>query len=485
MTNAEADAKAKPPVDHLVTTAHQIGEGSDRLNYHTTCGRVILREEVVTDETFAGNQPRAEIFHVAYTLDGADPASRPVTFAFNGGPGSSSVWLHLGLLGPRRVVMGDAGDLAPPPYQLADNPESLLAVSDLVFIDPVTTGYSRTVEGHQADDFHGFGRDLDSVAEFIRLWTSRNRRWQSPKFLAGESYGTTRAAGLAERLSSSYGFYVNGLMLISSVLDFGSIDFHEGNDLPYSLFLPTYTAAAHYHGKIHGELSDRIAEAEDFAARDLPYALARGNRLPAAEREQAIDRYARLTGLNTEYVDRADLRVDLFSFTSELLRDRRQLTGRLDMRFVGWPDNANAATMDHDPSISAISGPYATMFNAYIRDECGFETDLGYNVLTGKVHPWSYHEFEGAPVQVTTALAQAMRDNASLRVHVGCGYYDGATPHYAAEHVMAHLRIPESARNRIEWTYYPAGHMMYVHEESRLRQSADLINFIRSAIPSG
>jgi carboxypeptidase C (cathepsin A) len=485
MTPTEAGPAAKTAADHLVTTMHQIGHGSDELNYQVTCGRVVLREEVIDDNTFAGNQPRAEIFHVAYTRNGTEPGSRPVTFAFNGGPGSSSVWLHLGLLGPRRVVMGDAGDLEPPPYQLTDNPETLLAVSDLVFIDPVTTGYSRTVEGHRADDFHGFGRDLESVAEFIRLWTSRNRRWRSPKFLIGESYGTTRAAGLAERLSDAYGMYVNGLMLVSSVLDLGSVDFSEGNDLPYALYLPTYTAAAHYHHKIDGELGDRLAEAEEFAARDLPYALARGNRLPGPERDQTVERYASLTGLNTDYVDRANLRVDLFSFTAELLRDRRQVLGRLDMRFAGWPDNANADTMDHDPALSAIRGPYATMFNAYIRDECGFETDLGYNLLTGKVQPWSYREFEGMPVQVTTALTAAMRDNPSLAVHVGCGYYDGATPHYAAEHVLAHLRIPASEQDRIEWAYYPAGHMMYVHEPTRLRQSADLIDFVQTASRQG
>lgn len=478
MTNA---GESRPPADHLVTTAHQIGSGADQLDYHVTCGRMVLREETVTDGTFGGHQARAELFHIAYTLDGAEPGSRPVTFAFNGGPGSSSVWLHLGVLGPRRVIMGDAGALDPAPYQLVDNPESLLQVSDLVFIDPVTTGYSRTAEGHRFDDFHGFERDLESVAEFIRLWTSRNHRWRSPKFLAGESYGTTRAAGLAQRLGTDHGMYVNGLMLISSVLDMGSIDFTEGNELPYALFLPTYTAAAHYHGKIGGELTDQVAAAEDFASKDLPYALARGSRLPADERERMIGRYAQLTGLGTDYIDRADLRVDLFSFTTELLRDRRQSIGRLDMRFVGWPDNANAAGMEYDPSISAIHGPYATMFNAYIRDECRFETDLGYNVLTPKVHPWSYKEFEGAPVQVTTALAQAMRDNASMRVHIGCGYYDGATPHYAAEHVMAHLRIPASEHHRIEWAYYQAGHMMYVHERSRQRQSEDLINFIRSA----
>lgn len=469
------------PVDHLVTTSHSIGEGDARLDYQVTCGRVILREEEITEGTFGGHKPKAEIFHTAYTLDGAEPGSRPVTFAFNGGPGSSSVWLHLGLLGPRRVIMGDAGELAPAPYGLEDNLQTLLTDSDLVFIDPVTTGFSRTVEGHRADDFHGFSRDLASVAEFIRLWTSRNGRWRSPKFLAGESYGTTRAAGLANALASDYGMYVNGLILISTVLDMSSVHFSEGNDQPYWLYLPTYTATAHYHGRIGGELTERVAEAEEFASEELAYALARGNRLPAEDRQRVVRRYAELTGLSPEYVDRADLRISLFAFTAELLRDRREVVGRLDMRFVGWPDNVNADRMDHDPSYAAIYGPYSTAFNSYIREECEFAIDIAYNILTPKVHPWSYKEFEGSAVEVATALSTAMRANPSLKVHVACGYYDGATPHYAAEHVFAHLRIPAEHTERIEWTYYEAGHMMYVHEPSRLQQSQDLRDFVRSA----
>lgn len=467
--------------DDLVRTTHQIGSGRSRLKYTATTGRVVLHEEVVDDGSFSGLKPRAQIFHTAYVLDDVDPATRPVTFAFNGGPGSSSVWLHLGLLGPRRVVMGDVGALAPPPYGLTDNLESLLAVSDLVFIDPVTTGYSRTSEGHKADDFHGFTRDIESVSEFIRLWASRNGRWLSPKFLAGESYGTTRAAALAAHLAEGAGMYVNGLMLISSVLDMGSVHFSEGNDLPYALYLPTYTAAAHYHGAITGDLRALVTEAEEFAARDLPWALARGSRLVGSERDAVVQRYASLSGLSEEYVDRADLRVSLFAFAAELLRTKGALTGRLDMRFSGWLDDRNADHMDYDPSHAAITGPYAAALNAYVRSELGYESDLTYNILTPKVHPWSYEEFEGTPVEVATSCAKAMRANPHLRVHVACGYYDGATPHFAAEHVFAHLRIPASEQNRIEWAYYEAGHMMYVHEPSRLQQSADLIDFVRRA----
>lgn len=485
MSEDEPSAKETPtpkePSDDLVVTQHQVGSAKARLKYTVTTGRVVLREEVVDDGKFGGHKPRAQIFSTAYVLDDSDPQSRPVTFAFNGGPGSSSVWLHLGLLGPRRVVMGDVGALAAPPYGIADNLQTLLRVSDLVFIDPVTTGYSRTSEGHHADDFHGFTRDIESVGEFIRLWASRNGRWLSPKFLAGESYGTTRAAALAAHLSDGCGMYLNGLMLISSVLDIGSVHFSEGNDLPYSLYLPTYTAAAHYHQVITGELQARITEAEEFAARELPWALGRGSRLDGADRSAVVARYAALTGLSVEYVDRANLRVDLAAFTAELLRSQGKAIGRLDMRFDGWLNDRNDDKVDYDPSYAAITGPYSAALNSYVRGELGYASDLAYNILTPKVEPWSYKEFEGKSVEVATALANAMRSNPHLRVYVACGYYDGATPHFAAEHVFAHLRTPPEALQRIEWAYYEAGHMMYVHEPSRVQQSADLTAFIQRA----
>jgi carboxypeptidase C (cathepsin A) len=477
--------KPAEPVDDLVSTKHRLQVGRQLLGYTATTGRVVLRDEVYEDGTFTGYQAKAEISLTSYTLDDA-PEGRPVTFAFNGGPGSSSIWLHLGLLGPRRVVMGDAGALLAPPYQIADNPQSLLAVSDLVFIDPVSTGYSRVVEGTKPEPFHGYQGDIESVAELIRIWTSRHKRWLSPKFVAGESYGTLRGAALVERLQTRYGMYVNGLILISSVLDLSSLDFEkQRNDRAHALYLPTYAAIAHYHGR-SGRRSLRtvLRDAEEYAARDYPWALSRGDRLTERERGAAVRRIASLTGLSEEYVDRADLRIEHWRFFGELLRDRRLTVGRLDGRFTGPAASAIAEKMDADPSLDAITGPYATAFNHYVRDELGYANDLPYEQMTSRVFPWSFKDFEGRPVDVTPLLERAMRQNPHLKVHVAYGYYDGATPHFAAEDVVAHLRLPDALRANIEHRYYEAGHMMYVHEPSRRRQSADLADFVTRSIGS-
>jgi len=464
------------PVDDIVTTNHTLGN----LRYTARAGRIVLREERHTDDAFDGHRPRAEVFVVSYTVDDdGDAARRPVTFAFNGGPGSSSVWLHLGLLGPRRVLAGDAGDPAPPPYGLADNAESLLAASDLVFVDPVSTGYSRTVTGSKAKDFHGYAGDLDSVGEVIRLWTSRHERWMSPKFLCGESYGTLRAAALAEHLQNRHGMYLNGLILISTVLDLGTLEFYGHNDAPYPLYLPTYAAIAHYHGR-HGDrpLREVLDEAEAFAARDYPWALARGARLTADERASALATLARLTGLTEDYVDRVDLRIEHVRFFTELLRDRRRTVGRLDGRYLGWDADYAGERWAADPSYSAILGPYSAALNHYVRSELGYCNDLPYEVITRAVQPWSLKEFEGRHLYVGDKLAAAMRANPHLRVHVACGYHDGATPYFAAEHTFAHLEIPAELRANVEFRYFEAGHMMYVHEPSRVEQCEQLREFV-------
>jgi carboxypeptidase C (cathepsin A) len=480
-TSPAAPPTAAPPVDDLVTTRHTVKVGRRTLRYTATTGRVVLRDEVYEDGVFKGFKPKAEMFVTSYVLDGED-SRRPVTFAFNGGPGSSSVWLHLGLFGPRRVVMGDVGALVPPPYAMADNAETLLTSSDLVFIDPVSTGYSRAVEGGKPGEYHGFSGDIESVGELIRLWTSRHKRWMSPKLLAGESYGTLRAAALADHLQSRYGMYLNGIMLISSVLDLGSIGLHEPDDRAHVNFLPTYAAVAHYHGK-HGRrsLQSVLAEAEAYAERDYPWVLSRGSRLTSAQRQEAAETIARLTGLGVDYVLRADLRLEHTRYFTELLRDQGKVVGRLDSRFTGPWASGIAEQLEADPSHDAITGPYAAALNHYVRDELGYENDLHYEQIASSVHPWSYKDFEGKAVDVTPRLARAMRANPHLLVHVAYGYHDGATPYYAAQDVLAHLAIPPERHANIEHAYYEAGHMMYVHEPSRRRQSADLADFVARA----
>ncbi|GAA5152019.1 peptidase S10 [Nocardioides marinquilinus] len=495
-TPAAAGTETRPaePTDDLVTTRHSLRLGRRTLPYEATTGRVVLREEVYEDGVFTGHVAKAEVSitsYVALTGDGdggegdggaPDPA-RPVTFAFNGGPGSSSVWLHLGLLGPRRVVMGDAGDLLPPPYALVDNAESLLAVSDLVLIDPVSTGYSRAVKGTKAAPFHGYQGDIESIAELVRLWTTRHRRWLSPTFVLGESYGTLRGAALVERLQSRYGMAVNGLVLISSVLDLSSIDFeNQRNDRAHALYLPTYAAIAQYHGRLgRTSLRKAVRDAEEYAARDYPWVLSRGDRLTAKERATAVRRLAELTGLTEAYVDRADLRIEHWRFFGELLRDQRLTAGRIDGRFTGPAASAIAEHMDADPSMDAIGRPYSAAFNHYVRHELRYENDLPYEQISRRVHPWSFKDFEGRPIDVSPELERAMRANPHLLVHVAQGYFDGATPHYAAEDVIAHLRLTPELRANIELAYYEAGHMMYVHEPSRVQQGRDLADFVRRA----
>jgi carboxypeptidase C (cathepsin A) len=483
--SAAETTKPAEPTDDLVERKHSLTIGRRKLAYTTSTGRIVLREEVIDDGKFAGFKPRATVFITAYTLDGAPSRKRPVTFAFNGGPGSSSVWLHLGLLGPRRVLSGDVDDRVPPPYDVVDNLETLLVHTDLVFIDPVATGFSRAVDGVKPGDYHGFTRDIESVGEVIRLWTSRNGRWLSPKFLTGESYGTLRAAGLAAYLQGRHGLYLNGVALISSVLDLGTIRFTEGNDLPYVMYLPTYAAVAHYHGKHPGrELREVVAEAEAYAGGDYPRVLARGNRLSPAERRAAVAKLARLTGLRREYVDRLNLRIEHIRFFTELLRDRGLAVGRLDARFTAAEPDGGREQFSADPSYSHIQGPYTAAFNQYVREELGYENDLPYEILSGPTNEaWSYKEFEGRSISVVEQLGGAMRANPALKLHVACGYYDGATPHYGAEHVMAHLPIPAELQGNVELAHYEAGHMMYVHEPSRIRQSADLADFIRRATP--
>ena len=478
----------RKPRDRVTVTRHAVRVGGQELRYTVTAGTLVLGEESLDkDGKSEGCQPRAEMFFTAYALDGAegeprDPRQRPLTFSFNGGPGSSSVWLHLGLLGPRRVVMGDAGALTGPPYDLTDNEYTLLTHSDLVFIDPVTTGYSRAAEGEKPGDFHGFQADVESVGDFIRLWTSRAGRWLSPKFLIGESYGTLRAAALSGYLQERHGLFLNGVMLVSSILDYATVDTSPGHDLAYVLHLPTYAATAWYHGLL-GErpLADVLRQAEAFADGDYALALHRGRRLSDEERQSVATRYAALTGLSADYVLRCDLRVPLHRFRKELLRGQGLTVGRLDTRFIGLDRDHAGEDTEYDPSMSAIMGPYTAAMNHYVRAELGYASDLPYEVLTGRVRPWSFREFENQHVRVSDTLREAMHQNPHLKVYVGSGYFDAATPYHATRHTFDHLQLAPSLRGNIREMFYESGHMMYVHLPSLALQKQHLAEFIEWA----
>lgn len=488
----EVKKDEKPtPRDNLVETKHSVVIGGQTIAYTVTAGTVVLREEAEREKETEAEvaKPKASLFFIAYTRDDApDKTKRPLTFSFNGGPGSSSVWLHLGVLGPRRVLLGDDGHAPPPPYRLVDNAYSLLDVTDLVFIDPVSTGYSRPVPGEKAKEFHDFKKDIETVGEFIRLYTTRNRRWTSPKFLIGESYGTTRAGGLSGYLQERYGLYLNGLMLVSVVLNFQTLEFHPGNELPYVLFLPTYTATAWYHRKLAPELQADLRaalnEVEAFALNEYSVALMKGDALSSEERAALARKLARYTGLTPDYIERTDLRINIFRFTKELLRDQRRTVGRLDSRFKGMDRDSAGETFEEDPSYTNIVGAYTATFYDYVREELKFESDLPYEILNPKVWPWSYADHENRYVNVADTLRRAMAANPHLKVFVANGYYDLATPHFAAAYTFNHLGLDPSLRSNISMAYYEAGHMMYIHLPSLARLKADLETFIRGASPA-
>jgi carboxypeptidase C (cathepsin A) len=475
------DKDKKTPEEKIVTTKHAVHIGGQEIKYTATAGTIVLKLEDGT--------PKASIFYMAYTKDDvSDLSQRPITFTFNGGPGSASVWLHLGAFGPRRVQMGDAGALLPPPYKLVDNESSLLDVSDLVFIDPVTTGYSREAPGENANQFHGIEEDVRSVGDFIRLYATRNKRWSSPKFIAGESYGTTRAAGLSSYMQQRFGMYFNGIVLISTILNFETAEFDTGNDLPCILYLPTYTAIAWYHKKLPADLQSgpvtaAIDESRKFAAGEYADALMQGDALPAAKRTDIAQKVARLTGLSPEYVERTDLRVEIQRFTKELLRSERRTVGRIDGRFTGIDRDAAGETPEYDPSISAIMGPYAGMLNDYVRNELKFDSDLPYEILTGRVHPWNYAPYENRYVNVAEHLRAAMTENPFLHVFVAKGYYDLATPFFAADYTFDHLGLDPSLRSHLSGAYYETGHMTYLQLASLAKMKVDIAKFIGESVP--
>lgn len=485
--NQTADSKPEP-ADLLVQTQHSVTVNGQTINYTVTAGAIVLKEEEEKEEKAEGEKAKASIFFIAYTKeDAADSAQRPITFSFNGGPGSSSVWLHLGLLGPRRVDRHDVNDPVLPPYRLVDNEYTLLDETDLVFIDPVGTGFSRAVAGEKPKQFYDFNKDIEYVGDFIRLYVTRYSRWNSPKFLIGESYGTTRAAGISQYLQKRHGMYLNGIMLVSNVLNFQTVRFNPGNDLPYILFLPSYAAAAWYHQQLdpdlQADLGRTLAEVETFALGDYTLALMQGADLPAEKRQEIAQQLARYTGLSADYIERANLRIQITRFCKELLRRQRRTIGRLDSRYLGIDRDAAGEHPEEDCSYSAILGAYATTFNDYIRRELAFESDLPYEIINFKVGPaWQYTQNQNSFVNVAESLRQAMTMNPSLKVHVANGYYDLATPYLATRYTFTHLELDPSLQENISMSFYEAGHMMYVHQPSLAEMKGKLAAFLQETL---
>jgi carboxypeptidase C (cathepsin A) len=472
--------KPEPREDAPVVQKHSVRVGNRTLNYTTTTGFMPIRN------TQSG-EVEARIFFMAYTLDDvADTSKRPLMFSFNGGPGSSSVWLHLGALAPKRVRMLDDGLMPPPPYQLVDNDQTWLTETDLVFIDPVGTGYSRAAKPEFGAKFWSLNGDIESVGEFIRMYLGRYERWNSPLFLVGESYGTTRAAGLTNHLFER-GIGLNGICLVSVVMSFQSIRFAETNDLPLVLIFPSYAATAWYHKQLAPELQRKtltevLREAENFAINEYAPALLKIDRLTASEKQNLLDKFSFYSGLSKQFVDQNNFRVELGEFQKELLREQRRSVGRLDSRFTGIDRDASGNNPDFDPSLTAIRPPYTSVFNDYVRRDLGFKSDLEYYILGGGINaPWNWNT-NNAYADTSQTLKLAMAKNPYMKVFIASGYYDMATPYFATDYTLSAMNLEPALRRNISVYYYDAGHMMYIEKNSLKKLKDDFVKFMQTAV---
>jgi carboxypeptidase C (cathepsin A) len=468
----DADESAKPIPPETSSVTHHVGTyGARTVRYTAAAGNLLIHDEA--------DKPNASIFYVAYTEDGVDPATRPVTFFYNGGPGAASLWLHMGSVGPKRVVTDSPKPTAGPPYQLVDNPESLLDQSDLVFIDAPACGYSRVVGKAALKDLVGTDPDIHAFDRFIVRYISQYHRWNSPKYLFGESYGTTRSAGLAAALQND-GVQLNGVTLLSSILNYGIRS--PGYDTQYVAYLPSYAAIAWYHHKIKhaGEMKDFVQQARVFARGPYTQALAAGDTLPAADFDAIAERVASFTGLSVDYVKQSNLRIQPSRFRKQLLRDDDERTlGRYDARFEGWDVDAAGESPDYDPSETGIIGAFVAVFHDYLERELNFTTsDQYFTSGPGVYAAWEFkHKTdEGTQSAADTAvdLADAMRKNPRLRVFSANGYFDLATPFFATEYDLAHMQLPPALRGNIQFGYYLSGHMVYLNTDALKQFRADL-----------
>ena len=481
-----------PAVPRAESTQHQISLGGQVLKYTATVGWLILKDVKNKDDT-KRDEPIARFGYTAYTLNGVkDPARRPVTFAFNGGPGSASIWLHMGALGPRRVVVNDGAYAPPPPAQLVDNEYSILDATDLVMIDPVGTGFSKPVGKAKGKQFWGVDQDIESVGDFIRRYITENGRWGSPKYVLGESYGGVRGAGLARHLQSDLGMNLNGLILVSPFFGHMAGDDGVGMDLPHVLYVSTFAATAWYHNALANKpasLDEYLAEVDRFAYEEYAPALLKGYAISPEEKQAIATKLAQYTGTSAAFWDRANLRVKHEQYLQELMRDRGLIAGRIDSRFSGPSLNALNDEMDYDPFFPAVGPAYTAAFREYLHSELKFEEADEYVVSGGLYRKWDWsHKQPGAEgdedgkVPLTNTLPDlevALTMNPGLHLLVEQGLYDLATPTGALKYNLDHLRLTPDARKRIHVNYYVSGHMMYVHPESGLRFRENVVGFIR------
>jgi carboxypeptidase C (cathepsin A) len=454
-------------------THHAITIAGQQLRYTAEAGFLHVGRET--------GKAQASMFYVAYVKEGEPAASRPVTFAFNGGPGAASVWLNLGGIGPKRLVLPDDGKALPGNITLVDNDFTWLPFTDLVFIDPIGSGYSHVASGADAGQFYGVHGDADSMSRFIRLYVSRFDCWTSPKYLAGESYGTTRAAVLATRLARLYGMNLKGLILLSSALDYETFVYTKANDLTYVLSLPTYTAVAWYHHKLTPELQQglehTLAQAERWALDEYGPALARGSSLPEAQRTRVAASLHRFTGLAEAFIERSNLRISSTQFAKELLRDEGRIVGILDGRVIGFPLDPTASSAGHDPSF--IVGPFTAAMQAYLRNDLRFETDRKYVYLSFKANKsWNWGSTGEACVDVTEDLTKAMTENPALKVLAGMGYFDLTTSYLGQTYALDHLGLAPALQEHITIVRFPSGHQIYTEESSLKKLTAAAREFI-------
>ena len=482
-TSEDAKKKMREKVDKLLAQAPCKSEGSivlsgRTLKYHAVADFVPVVAGGLDEKR---GDPEAAVFTTSYFLDDTDQAKRPVCFVFNGGPGSASIWLHLGALGPKRVVIREDGTMPPPPYTVTDNQESWFEHFDLVFVDPPHTGYSITASEEARKRMLSVDGDVDALAECIRTWLGRHRRWSSPVYVAGESYGTTRGAALADKLQD-IGVALSGLVLVSCAMDLQSIVFAPRNDLPYALFLPAFACVAQYHGKLKGRLAESPAAAraaaETYVDEEYLGALHAGSRLSKAARRRVTLRVAELTGLPPALVEEQNLRISDHRYFVELLRDRGRIVGRLEARVTGPMGASRSHEWEFDPGVEAIVAPYTMAAHAYMSESLGIDTQARYEVLSMDAHKqwnWNRGEEQGNSFASTSPdLSRAMRRNPHLRVLVASGHYDLGTPYSASNWSLAQLDVPADVLTRVEHHYYDAGHMMYTREADMMKLKRDL-----------